>query len=190
MKRLFTSILILLPLLIAGCYVESEGPPGPQGFDGRNGRDGQDGLDGKDGEEAYVFEYEFSFNMTDYRELLIFPDDFQALDTDMVLVYFLWEIDDNGNDIWRLLPQNLFTSNGLLQYNFDFTKFDASVFIESEFNPNLLGDSYLNDWIARVVVIPANFTGRVDYSNYEEVSKTFDLKELTLDVSNYGSKPE
>lgn len=187
MKRIFTSILILLPLLITGCYVESEGPPGPRGFDGR---DGLDGLDGKDGQEAFVFEYEFSFNRNDYRELLLFPDDFQALDSDVVLVYLLWEVDDNDNEIWRLLPQTLFTSNGLLQYNFDFTKFDASVFIETEFNPDLLGSSYLNDWIARVVVVPGNFTGRVDYNDYNAVKEQFDLKELKLDTSGYGQKPE
>lgn len=187
MKRFILSILILLPILIQSCYVESEGPPGPRGFDGRDGRDGLNGLDGQ---PAFVFEYEFTFNRTNYREILALPDDFQMLESDVALVYFLWEVDDNDNEIWRLLPQNIFTPDGLLQYNFDFTRFDASVFLEAEFNLDFLGPSYLENWIARVVVVPGNFDGRIDYSDYNAVKQAFDLKELELDISNYQKKPE
>lgn len=184
MKRTILSILLLIPILIQGCYVESQGPPGPRGTNGR------DGNDGKDGDEAFVFEYEFTFNRGNYREILAFPDDFQMLESDVALVYFLWEVDDNDNEIWRLLPQNIFTPDGLLQYNFDFTRFDTSVFLDAEFNLDILGASYLENWIARVVVVPGNFNGRIDYSDYNAVTDVFDLKDIELDISDYKKKPE
>ena len=187
MKRIILSILILIPILIQGCYVETEGPPGPSGF---NGQDGRDGQDGENGLEAFVFEYEFTFNRTDYREILSLPDDFQMLESDVALVYFLWEVDDNDNEIWRLLPQNIFTPEGLLQYNFDFTRVDASVFLDAEFNLDNLGPSYLDDWIARVVVVPGNFNGRMDFTDYNAVKEAFDLKDIELDISDYKQKPE
>jgi len=187
MKRILLTALLLIPILITGCYVESEGPIGPRGRDGANGRDG---LDGQDGSEAFVFEYEFTFNRDSYNELLVFPDDFQMLESDVALVYFLWEVDDDGNEIWRLLPQGVFTPDGLLQYNFDFTRLDASVFLDAEFNLDLLGASYLENWIARVVVVPGQFNGRIDYTDYNTVKSTFKLKEIELDITDYSKKPE
>ena len=183
MKKIILLSLIMLPILIQSCYVESQGPPGPRGFNGA------DGLDGRDGEESYVFDYEFTFNRDTYSQLLVLPDNFQATSTDAMLVYLLWEVDEDNREIWRLLPQGVFTPDGLLQYNFDHTQYDASVFLEAEFNLDLLGPSYLEDWVARVVVIPANYTGRLDYTDYEAVKKTFKLKDTELDLSNYAKKP-
>ena len=106
-----------------------------------------------------------------------------------MLVYLLWEVDEDNREIWRLLPQGVFTPDGLLQYNFDHTQFDASVFLEAEFNLNLLGPSYLENWIARVVVVPANTIGRIDYNDYDAVKAQYDLKATELDLTDYSKKP-
>jgi len=186
MKRIILLLALALPFFMIGC---AEGPPGLNGFDGVDGRDGRDGENGEDGDEAFVFEYEFSFNRTDYTEFLDLPDNFTLLESDVALVYFLWEVDDDGREIWRLLPQTVFTSEGLLQFNFDHTRVDASVFLEADFNLDLVGSDLLDDWVARLVVVPGQFNGRIDYTDYDAVKKEFDLKDTEINTTGYLKRP-
>ncbi len=181
MKRLHI-LLVLIGIGFSGCYF-GDGPRGPRGYDGR------DGIDGVNGEESYVFEYEFSFTSPDYRQLLLLPDDFTMLDSDVMLVYFLWEVTENETEVWRALPQTLYFEDGILEYNYDFTKFDASVFLGGTVNLDGLGATWTDNWIARVVVVPAQFGGRIDYSDYEAVKEYFNLSESKLATSEYGKRP-
>jgi hypothetical protein len=173
MKKLIYSAFVAMLFISQSC-VGPEGPPGPQGFDG------YDGVDGKDGEEAYVFEFVFDFESPDYGVLLEYPDGFTALDSDVVLVYLLWDTLDDGTEVWRLLPQSMITDFGFLQYNFDFTKFDARVFLDSDFNLDNLGSPFLDNWLARVVVVPGQFSGRMDYTDYDAVKETFNLPDKEI----------
>jgi hypothetical protein len=182
MKKLYILVL-MISMVSMGCQ---EGPPGPPGYDGF------DGVDGIDGEESYVFEYEFSFTAPDYSILLNLPDGFNMLDSDVMLVFFLWDIQD-GIEIWRALPQTLYFQDGILTYNFDFTKYDASVFMDGTVNFDVLGANYTDNWIARVVVVPGQFgNGRtsIDYSNYNEVKEFFNLGSSKLVSENYISRPK
>ncbi len=183
MKRFLLYTLLVLPFIIQSCTETVIGPQGPAGLDGR------DGVDGRDGDEAFVFEYEFSFNRNDYREFLELPEDFTLLESDVALVYFLWEVDDNGREIWRLLPQTVFTPEGTLQFNFDHTRVDASVFLEANFNLDLVGNNLLDDWIARLVVIPGEFEGRIDYSDYDAIKEQFQLEDTKADLTGFDNKP-
>lgn len=181
MKKLIHSAFIAL-LVIAQSCIGPEGPPGPRGADG------YDGVDGTDGEEAYVFEYVFDFESPDYSVLLEYPDGFTALDSDVVLVYLLWDKLDDGTEIWRLLPQSMITDFGFLQYNFDFTKFDARVFLDSDFNLDNLGSPFLANWLARVVVVPGQFTGRMNYADYDAVKEMFNLPDKEIPAGYVISK--
>ncbi len=172
MKKLIYSVFIFFLLAAQSCI----GPEGPMGPPGPRG---QDGFDGVDGEEAFVFEYNFDFEAPDYRVLFEFPNGFEALESDVVLVYLLWDVQD-GVEVWRMLPQSMFTDFGFLQYNFDFTRFDAAVFLDSDFNLNNLGSPYLSNWLARVVVVPGQFSGRVDYRDYHTVKEMFNLPDKEL----------
>lgn len=182
MKGLYT-LLILLSTALSSCYF-GDGPRGPRGYDGR------DGIDGVDGEESYVFEYEFSFTAPDYSQLLLLPDDFTMLDSDVMLVYFLWEVTEDNVEVWRALPQTLYFDDGTLIYNYDFSKYDARVFLDGTVNLDGLGAIYTDNWIARVVVVPAQFSGRIDYSNYHAVKDYFDLSDSKLATQAYVKKPQ
>ena len=177
MKGLFT-ILILISIGLTSCYLGDE-PRGPRGYDGR------DGIDGLNGEEGFVFEYEFSFTAPDYSELLLLPDDFIMFDSDVMLVYFLWEVTEDGIEVWRALPQTLYFDDGELAYNYDFTKFDAKVFLDGTVNLDGLGATWTDNWIARVVVVPAQFGGRIDYSDYEVMRDHFNLSDSKLATKDY-----
>ncbi|NQZ77132.1 MAG: hypothetical protein HRT61_13690, partial [Ekhidna sp.] len=182
MKKLNTTLIVIV-LGLSSCFYD-EGPRGPRGYDGL------DGIDGVNGEESFVFEYELSFTAPDYSVLLNLPNDFQMLDSDVALVYFLWEINEDGLEIWRHLPQTLYFSYGALLYNYDFTKFDVSVFLDGTVNLNGLGADLTDNWIARVVVVPGQFAGRLDYSDYDAVKDYYGLSPSKLAQKSYPKRPK
>lgn len=177
MKKLIPFVLLLL--VFAAC----EGPEGPVGPIGPRGPAGQDGVN----IESFVFEYAFSFEAPEYSVLLAYPDGFEALESDVTLVYLLWGQTNEGQDIWRALPQSIITNDGLLQYNYDFTTTDAVVFLSSEFDPGLLTPADTDDWIARVVVIPGQFLSggkmsNVDLTDYNAVAAAMEFADEPVQV--------
>lgn len=177
---LFTIPTLLLIFLLPSCQ-GPEGPPGPRGPQGPQGLQGQ---------EAFVFEYDnINFRAPDYSVFKAFPDDFQAFRSDVVLVYALWytqTVDGEEVDVWRLLPQSVFLNAGELVYNYEHTFFDVEFFLEADFDFRdvNLGSDELDNWIFRVVVVPAQeiSSGRkkqpVDFQDYHAVKEYYGLPEL------------
>ncbi len=168
MSSIKTIFGIILALLVISC----EGPQGPPGFDGRDGIDGQDGVNilGK------VLEIEGTFSAdNDYSILYEFPQTVEVFDSDVVLVYLLFDQteDSNGDpvDIWRLLPQTRILDQGLLQYNYDFTFLDVSIFLEADFDLTTLLPGDTDNQVFRIAVVPAEFASdpSLDLSNIEAV---------------------
>ena len=101
----------------------------------------------------------------------------------------MWEVttDGDGNDleIWRQLPQTIFTANGLLNYNFDFTTIDFHLFLSINFDASLLVPRDTDDWIVRAVIVPGNFLGgrtSVDHSDYNAVKEAYGLPEMPTHI--------
>ncbi|NVJ84884.1 MAG: hypothetical protein HWE15_01165 [Algoriphagus sp.] len=142
------------------------GPPGPPG---------QDGLDGVTiVGEAFEVDVDFT-EANDYRELFEF--DPAILESDVVLIYLRWEQDGN-TPIWRPLPQTIFFEEGVLMYNYDFTRFDFSVFLDGPIDYSLLASDWTDNQLFRIVIVPADFAGsRIDFSDYEAVTKLLGLEE-------------
>ncbi len=168
--RKITYVFLALSFLFAAC----EGPQGPPGFDGF------DGLDGQDGESigASAFEIEnVDFNSdNDYFVTEAYGPNFNLGPTDITLVYILWETLDDGTEVWRLLPQTVIFDDGNdLVYNFDFTQLDVSFFLEGSDLDNL-DPVWTQDQVFRVVVIPANNVGRVDYSDINTVIELYNIE--------------
>jgi hypothetical protein len=186
MKKLFNLILAINLILLGSCtFNGQDGAPGPQGPRGPQGPAGQDG---QNGQEAFVFEYtDLTFtSANEYSLLLELPSDFEMLESDVVLVYFLYDyFEDEDLDLWRALPQTEFTDFGTLIYNYDFTLFDVNLFMDANFDLNLLGARFTDNWIARVVVVPGQFTnGRttdpVDYKDYDAVIAHYNISEKDI----------
>ncbi|WMN12368.1 collagen-like protein [Marivirga salinae] len=186
MKNLFNFIFAISIVLLGSCtFNGQDGAPGPRGPQGPAGQDGQDGMDGQ---EAYVFEYvDITFSATnEYSVILEIPETFNMLESDKVLVYFLYDyLEQDDLDVWRALPQTEFTDHGTLIYNYDFTMFDVALFLDSDFDLNLLGANFTDNWIARVVVVPGQFqNGRtessVDYKDYNAVMEHYNLSDQSI----------
>ena len=166
-------------ILLTSCTDNGNiGPRGPAGLPG------PEGAVGAAGESGYVFEYSnINFTAPDYAAILAYPDDFEGLVSDVALAYLLWDVQEIGSeliDVWRPLPQTVFTENGTLQYNFDFTAFDVRLFLDSNFSLDLLTAFDTDEWVVRVVVVPGDFLsgGRLDVSDYYELAETLKLPEI------------
>lgn len=158
MKRIL-SFISVFALLLTSCTGD-QGPPG---------------LDGLDGSiiASSAFEIEIDFTEANNYEY-IEAYGFDVYPTDVTLVYILWET-SNGQDIWRLIPQTVEFEDGNLVYNYDFTQIDVRFFLEGSTNFSTLDSAYTQNQVFRVVVVPADNVGRVDYSNFDIVTKHYNI---------------
>lgn len=166
MKRILTFISVFA-LLLTAC----EGPQGPPGFDGFDGQDGQDGVG-----VPPAFEIVLDFTPEDNYEL-IEPYGIEVGPTAVALVYISWEV-DNGQDIWRPLPQTEYFEDGTLVYNFDFTQNDVRFFLDGTIDFSTLDPSYTDAQVFRVVLVPAENVGRVDLSDLNAVMSAYGIEEF------------
>ncbi|MBP8157509.1 MAG: hypothetical protein KAX93_03950 [Flavobacterium sp.] len=142
-----------------------------------------DGIDNDTISE--VFEYNSNVNFTPsngYSVFLTFPH--SIFNSDMVLVYRLSDITNQGDDVWKPLPETYYFSDGTLdfRYDFNFTQFDAEVYMDGFDLAGLSSNVRLNQ-VFRVVVIPAYFgnkTAEVNLKDYKAVIKAFNIDESKI----------
>ena len=179
---------LFLGALVTILFISCEGPQGPPGLNGFDGLDGVDGAQGPAGEEfeAIAFEIEIDLVLNTNTNTYEFgpeqyPQDVILIPDDVILIYRLENITD-GLDVWRQLPQPFFSDQGLLYYNFDFTAGDYSLFIEPDFDVNLVPTDLVQNQVFRIVVIPADLgaSAKFDTSNINNVMSKFRINELDI----------
>tara|TARA_R110002020_G_scaffold466202_1_gene688548 strand:- start:119214 stop:119750 length:537 start_codon:yes stop_codon:yes gene_type:complete len=169
MKKVSTIFGTFLALFIISC-------------DGEDGRDGVDGLDGVN-VVGNIYEIEDDFTPdNDYSLLFNFPDTVEVFESDVVLVYILWEQTENSAgeavDVWRLLPQTRLLDQGILQYNYDHTYLDARIFLESDFDLGTLPSGDTDNQVFRIAIMPADYAeAKMDRSNIASVMQTMGVSE-------------
>jgi hypothetical protein len=107
---------------------------------------------------AEVFEVRTSFTAANNYSKLITLNP-PIYNSDMVVVYRLFDV-INGQNLWRQLPQAVYLVQGELDYNFDFTRNDISLFLESDFDLATLGSAWSQNQVFRVVIIPGYFSNK------------------------------
>ncbi|MGQ7867936.1 hypothetical protein [Sunxiuqinia sp. sy24] len=169
--KTITRLLMILTLAVFAACEGPVGPPGPPG---------DDGLDGLNGENGYLFEIEGSFSpANEYTLYFPFPDGFTTYDTDIVMVYILWDQVESGTgewlDVWRALPQTVIVNEGVIQYNFDYTVADVEIFIEETVGELLPEET--DNQVFRIAVLPAELLTNksVDINNLDAVMKSMDM---------------
>jgi hypothetical protein len=180
MKKIITLLAVIGMFGFQGC----EGPEGPKGTPG------QDGL------IAEVFELKkvnFSHdnnspNTTGYTI-------YQKLNPvlyngDVVLIYRLIDTTLSGAPVWQQIPRTLFLAQGELDYDFDFSKEDFTIYAGGNYNLTLT-PKYLNGQTFRIVIVPgpANVTGKsaskkVDLSDYNAVIKVYNIDDSNVKQLN------
>ena len=87
----------------------------------------------------------------------------------------------NGQDVWRLLPQTYYMSDGgALDYNFDFTVNRVTIFLGADFNLGTLASSWTQNQVFRIAIVPAAFSKTVNTKNYTEVINALNVKESQI----------
>lgn len=131
-----------------------------------------------------VFEYtNVNFLPNSYTVVLNFPHTIYS--SDMVLVYRLSDV-FQGEDVWKLLPETYYFNDGTLDYRYDFnfTRFDAEVYLEG-FDLAGLSPAVRLNQVLRVVVIPAYQANKmaskkVDFNDYNAVINAYNIDESKI----------
>ena len=128
-----------------------------------------------------VWEYtNVNFQPNSYSVILSYPRSIYT--SDMVLVYRL-SGQFQGEDIWKLQPETFFFDDGTLdfEYNFNFTRFDAEVYMNG-FDLQTVSNQYRLNQVFRVVVVPGFFgkKGILKNKEYKEVIKTLNIDESKI----------
>lgn len=185
MKTMKAMILLAAAALLTACV-------GEPGMDGRDGYDGKDGVDGVN-ILGSAFEIEGDFTATnEYLLYFQFPNTIEVYESDIVLVYILWETvtgsDNKPLDVWRLLPQTVILDEGILQYNYDYTREDVQVFLGGTIDFATLLPAEWENQVFRIVVMPADFAIdlSLDVTNYNMVMKSLDLGSNKVPRISFG----
>jgi hypothetical protein len=174
MRKISIFFAVIGTILISSC----EGPQGPPGFDG------YDGFDGKDGLIAEVFEVTTSFNTANnFSKVVALNPTIYA--SDVVLVYRL-VIVYQGQDVWKLLPDTHYFSDGTRDfgYDFDFTISDVNIFMVGN-TLETVADQFRLDQVLRIVIVPGSFSTSINKNNYAEVMATLNIKESQIQKINF-----
>ncbi|WBU89597.1 hypothetical protein [Cellulophaga omnivescoria] len=153
-----------------------------------SGSDGIDGVDGLDGVNITGSIYEVTGTFSDdnnYELNFEFPNTVEVFESDVVLVYILWEQVDGTDgqpiDVWRLMPQTRLLDQGTLIYNYDHTFVDARFFLESDFDLGTLSTADTANQTFRVAILPAEaVNGKLDTGNINDVMGILDTKEENI----------
>jgi hypothetical protein len=173
MKKIITLFAVIGMLVLQGCT-------GPEGIPGRDGDKGEPGF------VSEVFELKnvnFINNPTDgyiiYQKLT--PTIF---DSDVILIYRLAGTLNSSTPIWQPIPRTLFLTQGELDYDFDFSKEDFTIYAGGNYNLSLT-PQYLNNQTFRIVIVPGSFSTSVDTSNYNAVMAALNIKENQIQKINF-----
>lgn len=133
---------------------------------------------------APVFEVTRSFTAANnYSSLITYPASINPIyASDMVLAYRLDGV-VGGNDVWKLMPQTFYFSDGTLdfRYDYDFTRYDINIFMDGS-DLGTVSPNFRNNQVFRVVIIPADFANRkaIDFKDYNAVVKAFNINESKI----------
>ncbi|CAM2750342.1 hypothetical protein SAMN05444143_1038 [Flavobacterium succinicans] len=157
MKRIITLIAVIGMIAFSGCSSDDD-------FD-------SDTI----GEVFELRNVNFDFNATDgyniYQKLSpqIFP-------SDVILVYRLTGTVNGSTPIWQSIPRTLYTSQGELDYDFDFSREDFTIYAGGNYNLALTPE-FLRNQTFRIVIVPAAFSRNLNSNDYFSVIKALNLND-------------
>jgi hypothetical protein len=162
MKKILFLFATISTVFLSSC----EGPEGPEGPPGYTA-------------ESEVFELlnvDFAFSGGEYQIYRTLNPN--ILDSDNILIYRLSGIIDPQTPIWQLIPRTLYLGQGELDYDYDFSREDFTIYAGGTYN---LAETpeFITGQTFRIVIIPGYFsrtTQPVDLNNYDAVIEAYGLK--------------
>lgn len=179
MKNIVVILAVFLSAVLSSCE-------GPQGIPGQNGIDGQNGL------LSEVFELKkINFGFTDSEYKIYQTLNPQIFAADAILIYRLSGTINETTPIWQSIPRTLFLNiNGSdveLDYDFDFSKQDFTIYAGGNFNL-ATAPTYIQNQTFRIIILPGYFSGKskktVDLNDYNAVIKAFKIDDQHVKILN------
>lgn len=166
MKR----IAILVTVIAASFFAACEGDQGPAG---------------PAGPESEVFELQnVDFQLSAGQYSIYEQLTPMIFDSDNVLIYRLSGTIDAQTPIWQLIPRTLYLDEGELDYDYDFSMEDFTIYAGGTFDLALTPE-FLQNQTFRIVIIPGFFSkGGVDLNDYDAVIKYYNLDDSQVKVLN------
>ncbi|MFV5698101.1 hypothetical protein ACM55H_06990 [Flavobacterium sp. ZT3R17] len=161
MKKIITLLAIAGLFSLQSCTVTDNGPV-------------------VDNTISQVFEVTTSFNSSNnYSKLITF--NYPIYSSDVVLVYRLSGTTPQGSDVWKLLPETHYFSDGTLDFGYDqdYTTRDVNVFMIGNDLQSVSTDFRLNQ-VLRVVIVPGGYATSINKNSFEAVMSTLKLNETQI----------
>jgi hypothetical protein len=101
----------------------------------------------------------------------------QIFSSDVVLIYRMSGLINSSTPIWQLIPRTLYLPQGELDYDFDFSKEDFTIYAGGTYDLTLT-PNYLTNQTFRIVIIPGYFSKnskQVDFSDYKATLEAFNI---------------
>ena len=109
----------------------------------------------------------------------------QIYASDVVLIYRMSDLIDSNTPVWQLIPRTLYLQQGELDYDFDFSKEDFTIYAGGTYDLALT-PSYINNETFRIVIVPAYLSNKgaskVDFSDYNAVIKAYNIDESKIKI--------
>jgi hypothetical protein len=161
MKKIITFLAIAGLFSLQSCTVTDNGPV-------------------VDNTISQVFEVNTSFTSSNnYSKLITF--NYPIYSSDVVLVYRLSGTTPQGSDVWKLLPETHYFSDGTLDFGYDqdYTTRDVNVFMIGNDLQTVSTDFRLNQ-VLRVVIVPGGYATSINKNSFEAVMSTLKLNETQI----------
>lgn len=99
----------------------------------------------------------------------------QLYNTDVVLIY-RQAGNSGGSPVWQQIPRTVYLPNSEeFDYDFDFTIYDAEIYIDATNISSIPAADYLNNQTFRMVIVPASAGKNVDLTSYQKVIKFYNI---------------
>jgi hypothetical protein len=109
----------------------------------------------------------------------------QIYPSDVILIYRMSDLINSNTPVWQQIPRTLYLNQGELDYDFDFSKEDFTIYAGGDYDLSLT-PGYLTNQTFRIVIVPGYFSGKmakpVDYSDYNAVIKAFGIDDSKVKI--------
>ncbi|MFY0481003.1 hypothetical protein ACI6PS_00245 [Flavobacterium sp. PLA-1-15] len=177
MKRIFLLLAVVAMTTLQSCEGD-QGPVGPQGPEGPG-----------DGDTiSEVFELQnVNFQLNQNNEYTIFRELNPAIiDSDVILIYRMSGTINPTTPIWQLIPRTLFLDEGELDYDYDFSAVDFTIYAGGTYNLATT-PQFINNQTFRIVIVPGYFSrgaNVVDFEDYNAVIEAYGIDDSNVNVLN------
>jgi hypothetical protein len=106
-------------------------------------------------------------------------------DSDNILIYRMSGTINPQTPIWQLIPRTLFLNEGELDYDFDFSAVDFTIYAGGTYDLALT-PQFIQNQTFRLVIIPGYFSrnAALDYNDYNSVIKAFNINDSNITILN------